>query len=366
MGMLGNLRLAVAFKLKVGERAGLHLLDDGGLGVLVVERHAVLMQPGEGPTLFHAELRLTLLDGVAREIRVHACLAELLHGVQGARDAHGKVVQTDGAQRYQQRQETHNGRHEQPPLVAPHGLDHLVGGVAWTQPRCEHGHLHAFEHARLDEGRTDHREVDAVLAQRAQLLPQMAHEPVRRELGGAVVHHVGEAEERPGAADAHDVPSVALDHVGQEGAHGPEVRERVDGERALDGRVRRREQRLAAHDAGVVDEDVDEAELLEHLASGPIHLAAVAHVHLEEVRFSASGETRDLANDLEAAGDVDVPDEHHGAELREADRQHAAEPHGAARDQHHLSRHRLLRPQPVERHRRRTRKCRRTDRHAYQ
>ena len=158
----------------------------------------------------------------------------------------------------------HDARHDQAAAVALDRLQDAVGRVLRIEDGQEplEAGLHAREHPRGDVERADDRRPDAA-PEPLQLEAERLVEADRRVLARAVVDQTRRADDAGGGGNGHDVAAVPPHHLGEEGARRPEERERVHLEGAEHVVVRRLEERLPGHHAGVVDEHVHVAVVAE-------------------------------------------------------------------------------------------------------
>ena len=99
--------------------------------------------------------------------------------------------------------------------------------------------------------------------------------------------------------DVHDDPAALLDHYGDDLLEQVERRERVHAQRKLEDLVGRDQERVlvaAAHPAGVVDQHVDAAELIERALHEGVHVALLEQVDAHGER--APAERLDLRDGL--------------------------------------------------------------------
>ena len=150
-------------------------------------------------------------------------------------------------------------------------------------------------------------------------------------LGGGVGGHarpVDRGRERRG----HEHVALALDDLGQAGAHGAPDAEQVDLDRALEGGRVDRPNHARRGDAGVGHDHVDPAEALDRALDGALERLPVGHVALEGggVRAALGGHPLQLLR-LE-------PDERDvGAGGRRAARRLGPDAAGRAGDQNRLA-----------------------------
>ena len=121
-------------------------------------------------------------------------------------------------------------------------------------------------------------------------------------------------------------------HLRQEGLGRPEERQGVDGEGLLYALVRDLEQRPAADDAGVVDEQVDVAGRGPHLCRARVDLLPVADVAGEGPRAGGTKLFR-LRRGLPGALGVQVPDRHGRPERGAAEHEQASDARRAPGDE---------------------------------
>ncbi len=177
-------------------------------------------------------------------------------------------------------------------------------------------------------------------AQRRRAAPQLETQGLGEPHGGVLARGVvglaRRTDEAGGRSDDHYVPAATLDHGRQKGAGHPEQGQSVDPKGLLDLLVGELEQGAAAHHAGVVHEDVDRPGGGAYPLGGVDHLLAVADVAaVAGGRAGALGSRR--GGRLCGAGLVQVQHAHRGAERGAAQREAAAQPRGAARDEYVLA-----------------------------
>ncbi|KAB8349495.1 hypothetical protein FH972_023521 [Carpinus fangiana] len=162
-------------------------------------------------------------------------------------------------------------------LAGQDGLGHLAADVLGGHERVV-DLLEAALDPALDEGGLDPVGVDgggldeggvvAVL----ELLRQALVEGHRAGLCAAVVDHAGDGRVRGHGGGRDDVALLALDHVGQELAHGVPVGDQVDVEDLLKVGIGHVDDVEGLADAGVVDQDRGGADLLTDALGNLVHV----------------------------------------------------------------------------------------------
>ncbi|KAH9408005.1 hypothetical protein TYRP_011657 [Tyrophagus putrescentiae] len=229
--------------------------------------------------------------------------------------------------------------------AGPHATDNPVRHVA----RLQEGHqvrFAAVEHAGGDEEGLDDAGVDE--AGQARLGQFHAKRQVKADVGelrGAVVGQLGAGQMAGHRGDGDDVPAAALDHRGEEGLDGEEVREGVHVKGELNLGVRGVEQLRAADHAGVVYQNVHRAEdgiglellgaLVDRLAvrqvdGGRLQVLVVIGEDHQAFRLG-------LGHRFREARLVDVPQHHPAAQPEEAKGHQLADAAAAPRYQHPLT-----------------------------
>ena len=124
---------------------------------------------------------------------------------------------------------------------------------------------------------------------------------------------------------------VVLDHLGEESFDGPEVGGCVNIHCLLHEVVGAVKDRLTGDDAGIVDEDIDLADLLR----GAVDELAVSDINLVGVALAA--ESNDFILHLIEAVLVDVPKNELGAKAGELEGHEAADAAAAASDEDNIA-----------------------------
>src|SRR6202163_1576566 len=235
--------------------------------------------------------------------------------VDGPRDVAGLVLE----------QKLHDARHffrlAEPALRDL--LDH----------RVERGLGDLTDHLGLDETGRDGVDRDAAAR---HLQREALGEPEQPGFGRRVIRLADVARLADDRADVDDAPGTALDHVLDHALDHAERAEQVDVEHVAPVVVRHLAHRLVDGDAGVVDQEVDAPEALEHFGDDALAVfrlvdAALMHRHLAALAFELA---------LERFGGfltLAVPGSDAHAVFRQHRRDRAADSAGAAGDQRNVS-----------------------------
>ena len=139
-------------------------------------------------------------------------------------------------------------------LDGSHGLPHDIVLVQYREQRRESG-LYSVEHPRIDVVRADDGGPHAGRGV-GELDPQRLVEADRGVLRRGVVGLAGDPDQAGSRGDSDHVTPVLGDHCGEKGLRGPKTGQRIHPEGALHLVGRQLDQRPAADDSGVVDQNV--------------------------------------------------------------------------------------------------------------
>src|SRR5581483_5290005 len=170
----------------------------------------------------------------------------------------------------------------------------------------------ALRHRGIDEAGRDrvHRDLPArVLA--CDRLRQADH----RRLRGRIVRLAGIPHHADDRGDINDAAEALLRHRLQDRLGAVERAVEIHLKDQVPVLLAHPQQEAVARDAGIVDEDVDPAPLLEDLVDHRLDVARVGDVHLEIER--AAAELLDRGDGLFGAPGIQIGDDDVGASLRE-------------------------------------------------
>src|SRR5579862_553891 len=228
------------------------------------------------------------------------------------------------------REQSHDrGQHEHPAVPGDRVGDpdgDVPGAKDWQEERD--AGPDTTEHPGVDVIGAHHRGHHlwrAAVELDAQGLVEADRGVLRRRVVGLASH----AHETGRRRHGHDVTVTGFHHRREERLGHPEQREHVDVEGAPDHVVGDVQKTLPAHDAGVVDEDLDVADLLAHLVRGPVDRGRVANVARVAVGL-ATTQPLELGDGRPELLLVSVPDDGDGAPAGHLEGQRAADARCAA------------------------------------
>ena len=185
------------------------------------------------------------------------------------------------------------------------------------------------DHVGLGEARCHAVHGDALAR---QLLGQGLGERGHARLGGGVVGLPEVADLTDDRGDVHHPAEALLEHLVDEHLGAVEDPVEIDGQHPAPGGVVHLHEALVRRDAGVVDEDVDVPELLQHVLRHPIGIGVIGHVGLGE--HDSAAQLLDLVRHAAGGGLAgDVVDGDVGALLGERERDGASDAAGASGDE---------------------------------
>ncbi len=166
-------------------------------------------------------------------------------------------------------------------------LDDEVGRLLGRQRRHVLVHLGRRDHRRAHERHVDRREVDALVE---ELGRRARGERVERRLRRHVGREARRVRQHADRRDVDDVAALLLDHLRQEAHDEPQRAEIVELHRALEivEAVERVDDAAADRAAGVVDEIVARAVLLQHARDQRIARGQVGDVGGVDPRLAAA------------------------------------------------------------------------------